>query len=115
MTIENTKSIELQKKENFVKEFLYRYKNISPGLSSDRGQFYIGNLARHIENTSVEGIYAEILQSYRKSESGDSGRRTKIIIQEMTERYASGDQPLLPEVVDLTIAELLADLNARQA
>ena len=98
-------------KENFVKEFLYRYSEMADSFSSDRGQMSIGNLARYLKSHFVDDLYDEIMLSHEKSTTEDTGRRTKIIIQEMRQRYIENSEPLLPQLENITIEELLAKLN----
>jgi hypothetical protein len=113
MNNENFSSLEISKaKENFVKEFLYRYSELGEGYSSDRGHMAIGNLAIYLKSNHIDDLYAEIILSYEKSASGDTGRRTRIIIEEMRKRYIENTEPLLPELENFTITELLAKLNS---
>ena len=115
MSNENFSSVEISKaKENFVKEFLYRYSELGEGYSSDRGHMVIGNLARYLKSNLVDDLYDEIMLSHEKSQAGDTGRRTKIIIAEMRKRYIENAEPLLPELENFTIAELLAKLNCQK-
>ena len=102
-------------KEMYVKEFLLRYMEARQSLSSDFGHLYIGNFISYLRGNCVDALYDEIMVSYEKSKTGETGRRTKLIVESMHREYVEEGKQMPYEISKISLDDVLQQVRKRES